>query len=444
VTSARVLKRHLWTLIAGCFLFPIALIGLTFWVDPLQIFHDQPLEKPLYRNVGKEHGSTMRYFGRGALKRHLVRRKDRETVIFGWCHTGNFVVEEVEALGGFSSPLNFSVGGTTWQEISVLFDSAMKCSCVKTVISIAPPFRCGPVDLSAPFPTHMKRFEYLLKEGYLLQKLAFYIKPFDEIPYLVWSVLACKLYEMLPQQMQTLRRKCRPYSRQHCLMNKNFRGAHIVWGKQREALLNKPMKKSISPQLMEIITFIKTRSLEEINARFNTLSPVPDDFFLEKITQRSDVTFHFFIPPMCSFLRKGKCTAGYSYNSNVVQIEDSPSYIANLLYIVNAVKNFPNVYIYAFDDVPEIVGNPANFYPDGYHFGIGINRYILKSMKVGKHRITKANVLEYLRRMADVLLNFDPTPDLEHTVAFEGPLNEESAKAFAAFPPPIGPHPLDP
>jgi hypothetical protein len=269
VTSARVLKWHLWTLISGCFLFPIALIGLTFWADPLQIFHDQPLEEPLYCNVENKPGSTMRYFGRGALERHLVRRKDRETVIFGPCLSGNFVVEEVEVLGGFPSPLNFSVSSTTWQEISVLLDSAMKCSCVKTVIAIASILlHNGPVDLSASFPTHIKRFECLLKEGYLLQKLAFYIrlisfiKPFDGISYLVWSVLACKLYEMFPQQMQTIRRKSRSYSRQAYWMD--LIGKFPKEKKQREALLNKPTNKSISPQLMEIITFVKTRSLKKV------------------------------------------------------------------------------------------------------------------------------------------------------------------------------------
>ncbi|MDR0662433.1 MAG: hypothetical protein LBF76_03550, partial [Holosporales bacterium] len=103
-------------------------------------------------------------------------------------------------------------------------------------------------------------------------------------------------------------------------------------------------------------------------------------------------------------------------------------YIGGLLYVLDEIEAFPNIHLYAFDDVAAITGNTAN-YPNDCHYGIGVNRYILRSLKAGKHQITKDNVLAYLRRMAEVLVAFDPTPDYTHTVSFEGPLNEETEKA---------------
>ncbi|MDR1267576.1 MAG: hypothetical protein LBJ70_04375 [Holosporales bacterium] len=182
------------------------------------------------------------------------------------------------------------------------------------------------------------------------------------------------------------------------------------------------------PELLEIAEFVKTHDLSDVHARFNTV-PRMFDYLLETIAKRPDITFHFFIPPHCAIClaNKGSFT----------------SYIGGLLYLLNAVEHFPNIHIYAFDDVPEIVCNTAN-YMDAGHYGIGVARYILKAMRVGKHRVTKENVLAYLRRVAETLLSFDPTPDLEHTVSFEGPLNESVEEAFTAIPPPMGPSPLSP
>jgi hypothetical protein len=193
------------------------------------------------------------------------------------------------------------------------------------------------------------------------------------------------------------------------------------------------------PELLALKKFLDTHDLAAVNKRFNTTERC-FTHLMEIFTSMDTIRIDLFIPPYCTmawikwkkpFWSPRETEGGFS------------SYIGGILYILDKIEEFPNIHLYAFDDVAEITGNTAN-YSDDIHYGIGINRYILRSLKAGKHQITKDNVLAYLQRMAEVLVAFDPTPDYTHTVSFEGPLNEETEKAFATFPPPMGPEPLLP
>jgi hypothetical protein len=194
-------------------------------------------------------------------------------------------------------------------------------------------------------------------------------------------------------------------------------------------------RREVIPQIKE---FLDTHDLEVVEKRFNTVER-SFSYSMEVMSSMSHVQFDIIISPCCS--------AVWASGQEPILPEsidpELQNYIGGLLYILDHIEAFPNIRLYAFDDVAEIVGNTANYFEQG-HYGIGVNRYILRSIKAGKHRITKANVLEYLRRVVTVILNFDPTPDYEHTVTFEGPLTEESEQAFSRFPPPTGPSPLLP
>jgi hypothetical protein len=192
-------------------------------------------------------------------------------------------------------------------------------------------------------------------------------------------------------------------------------------------------------ELLEIKEFLDTHDLEAVEKRFNTIERC-FAHIKEIISPMTNVQFDFFIPPHCAII--WVCMDDQEVRNPTGTRRGFNDYIGGILYILNKIEASPNIRLYAFDDVAEITGNTANFFDDR-HYGIGVNRYILKSIKAGKHRITKANVLEYLRRMADVLVHFDPAPNLEYTVSFEGPLTEASEKAFSSFPPPTGPSPLE-
>jgi hypothetical protein len=213
-------------------------------------------------------------------------------------------------------------------------------------------------------------------------------------------------------------------SSSRCLTRAQVAGGRRYYGARNYGALSLGDGKPES--LKEVATFVKTHSLEEIETRFKT-RPCAIYFFLARASQRPDMTFVFFIPPFII----GR-TAGIF-----------AQYICGILYILDRIEALPNISLYAFDDVKAITGNLAN-YMDEIHQYIGVHRYMLRSMKVGKHRLTKENVLAYLRGIIEVIETFNPAPDWEHTVGFEGPYNAETEKVFARWPCPTGPHPLMP
>ncbi|MDR2417061.1 MAG: hypothetical protein LBD15_02755 [Holosporales bacterium] len=323
---------------------------------------------------------------------------------------------EAERLGGFSRAVNLGLISMSLADAVMLYDSLLPSSALHTVVQSLDShiFTALKVTPTISWPNET---QFLFDKGPTsLKALAFFFRV---------DVHRAAMRILWRKSLQQGFLQERVYYWGDSF-TKGFRFRHFCLPEKLQAHMIR--LKAARPGLSEITNFVKTHDLAAINARFNTCAR-GFDYLFEKITQRQDVTFHFFIPPHCALAWINK--------------DSFSSYIGGLLYALDKIESFPHICLYAFDDVPEITCNTAN-YNDGMHYGIGVDRYILKSMKAGKHRITKANVLEYLRRMADVLLNFDPTPDFEHTVTFEGPINEESAKAFATLPPPIGPHPLDP
>jgi hypothetical protein len=97
-----------------------------------------------------------------------------------------------------------------------------------------------------------------------------------------------------------------------------------------------------------------------------------------------------------------------------------------------------NIFIYAFDDLPVITNNLANWMDD-HHYAIGVNRYMLKAIGASKHILTPDNVDAYLERVWQNRQYGELYYAPEHTVSFEGPVDED---AFSVYPLPYGPEPL--
>jgi hypothetical protein len=438
---------------------PLALLHLTFWVDPLQIFHDQPFETPMFiSNFGK------RWDIHGAIQRHFFRKQDKETVILGTSMAQNILHKEAEDLGGFRKVVNLSISGMHMGEAALVYDLLLPASALHTVVQSLdssfftvpkpdtvfwnPAFEFPEFLFGNTWEDFVKKLKTFYKIG--VQKAALQIVfvnslggiaklcSFDEQT--VYRILEHPLVKGFLTRLG-LSRRINAQRMAIKIQNQRIKLAHesAYWFSNgiplfrlncspQKLLLRKERLQTTRPGLLEVSRFVATHTLAEINAQFNTV-PRSFDYIFEKISHRPDIAFHFFIPPYCALSWAHK--------------ESFSSYIGGLLYLLDTIETCPNIHVYAFDDVPEITCNAANYMDDG-HYGLGVNRYILKSMKAGKHCITKANVLAYLRRMAAVLLHVDPTPDFDHTVSFEGPLNEHVEKAFAAFPPPTGPTPLEP
>ena len=60
--------------------------------------------------------------------------------------------------------------------------------------------------------------------------------------------------------------------------------------------------------------------------------------------------------------------------------------------VIQAVQGLPGVSVFAFDDVPAIGGDFGNFMDVGHLYNPDVNRYILRSIARGEHRLTPGNI----------------------------------------------------
>jgi hypothetical protein len=345
--------------------------------------------------------------------------------------SANIPHEEAETLGGFRRPINISFFAMTMGELQTVYPVLLQAPELQTVIgSLDAFFFCDPIEGYTLLEEPWFHFLFALKpslKNFWKKLMLFHAWWLHRAAI---SILMCKMYLRFFPDIPS------SYWLSDCVYD--FReNCSARYCKERRRQL-----RLARPRLLEIVSFLKTHSLEEINERFNTI-PRCFDYVFELVAQRPNVTFHFFIPPYSALMWICGKEVRTSQKRSFYAWATLAHYIGGLLYVLDKIEAFPNIHLYAFDDVAEITGNMAN-YMNKSHYGIGVNRYILRSLKAGKRRITKANVLAYLRRMAEVLVSFDPTPNYAHTVSFEGPLNEETEKAFATFPPPMGPEPLLP
>jgi hypothetical protein len=73
-----------------------------------------------------------------------------------------------------------------------------------------------------------------------------------------------------------------------------------------------------------------------------------------------------------------------------------PTFLSDVLLmrrcIVQSLEGLPGVSIFAFDDVPAIGGDFRNFMDVGHLYNPDVNRFILRSIANGEHRLTSGNI----------------------------------------------------
>jgi len=76
--------------------------------------------------------------------------------------------------------------------------------------------------------------------------------------------------------------------------------------------------------------------------------------------------------------------------------------------LVDAVDGLPGVRVYAFDDETWITGDLANYGDEGHIYNEAIKRYLLAAIADGSHRLTRANIGEYVATLRANVLNYEP------------------------------------
>lgn len=74
--------------------------------------------------------------------------------------------------------------------------------------------------------------------------------------------------------------------------------------------------------------------------------------------------------------------------------------------IIESLIEYDNVHLFSFSDDLSITGNLDN-YKDIAHYSEDINSYMLQSMSKNKHRLTKDNYQEYLKKMYHIYSTYD-------------------------------------
>ncbi len=381
-------RKHLWGALALALSIPLLTLLFVLAVDPLQVFHNQ--------TVGTLHYTdNARYRHPGLIRRHFYDEKDRQTALIGSSVLENFLDKEVEEYAELPAPFNFATGGLSYGEALIIYKKLIQSPSIKYIILAFEPHAF--FTLSPDF--------------------------YNDIPYfpqkLYFGTWWERLNAMWTSETLVLAGQAFVFSNDAFLDLEKLRSSVHNYSKAR-------LFTRYGLEFPQNLEQLKTGEIfKKDHVRYHPIisqQPPPPLLALEKalLQTPSHITTYALIPPYSAFGR--------------IPWEN---YEVSVRYLINALKNKSNVQFYGFDDVPEIVQNIANYY-DAFHFGVGVGRYILRSIAADKHRITAANVEEYIQRVQSTR-KLTPYHDPLNTVAFEGETDEEGC---SHFPYPKGNRPL--
>ena len=108
-----------------------------------------------------------------------------------------------------------------------------------------------------------------------------------------------------------------------------------------------------------------------------------------------DIEFYYFIPPYSIYAFDGYDRVG--------ELEKVIEYHERA---IKMILDVPNIKLYSFLDLYEIIENPDN-YRDEYHYGAWVNTQLLQYLKNGEHMITEENYDSYCYEVNNYYLNYD-------------------------------------
>ena len=145
---------------------------------------------------------------------------------------------------------------------------------------------------------------------------------------------------------------------------------------------------------------------------FDTALDVPDNPLISIIRNHPNIMFHLLFPPL-----------------GVVG-SDTPIFdLTNMSFYLKNTKDFTNIMIYDFHDVPYFY--VSNNWRDACHYHHGFNKFMAYCIEHNLHRVTAENYEAYKQHVRDVLKSFNPSdyPDrpttFEELVAYEESLHPE-------------------
>ncbi|WP_299394573.1 hypothetical protein [uncultured Desulfovibrio sp.] len=355
-----------------------AIMIVIIYVDPLQVLHNQ-------RSKVEYYYSQQRYRTAGLIRRHFLDDQDKETAIIGTSMMENTLARDVERLAGLPRAMNLSFGACLYGELGPVYRMLLKSPSLKhLIVGFMGKAYLGDYPglwPDTPFPQALYR---------------------DNLPA---KLVAMYHAGSLKMALEILLGCCKEAT------DLNMAGPWMSMSSREK-----------------LFSYFAHHYREEIRTQepfkpFGGITPALHSYVENLLRTPEHIQVYVIINPF--FL-------GYSLPFDL--------YEQGLRFILNSVKYKKNISIYAFDNVKNIVCNAAN-YKDVNHFGIGVNRYILRSIAARKHIITEDNIEKYLDEVKALKTSMPLYVDTTSTVAFEGPLDES---LFFDSPLPEGRQPLIP
>ena len=381
-------KLHTLLIILTPVIYMLGVASVVFYVDPWQIYHEQKTdgEPTLY-------WSNQRYTNAGITRTEIYQKGFFKTIWTGTSVTEDLYAPEVAEYTGFGPALQLTVVHGFPMEQFTTLQYALESGSVQCVIwEMNPPYLA------------MKKQKQWWNPNYEFPSYLYTESKFRKLKYLINSTAFKQSLQMLQHNLKWKDNNSSYYMDTACEKHSFTRFLDIAREKK-------------------IDNFSLT--MADIDASHIEIPTM--ELITKLVSSYPKTQFYLYIPPL----------PAYRYAQNK---EEAAYFVVFSRQLAALAAQHPNTTLFGFDDVPEINENLAN-YRDTIHYGIGVDRFILKSMHDKKHRITPGNVDAYDRHFLDVVTTYQPTIDMEHTISFEGPVDEER---FQAYPPPHGPAPIAP
>ncbi len=331
-----------------------------FLKDPLQIWHKNFIGKTKYAHA------------RLAIKA-FIRDYDFDSVIVGNSHSENTSSKNASKLLG-GKFFNLSISGSTMYEKKMILNYLFKYRDIKKVIYIIDSHYLNLENEHESYP--ISTYGFLYNDN-----------PIDDYKiYLNDKFMPCALG--FTKCTNSIKDIDRPYAWFEDEIHARRFGGFDKWLKYKDDSQISANFKTI----LDIAKQIPEISIDEEYKR--SLHKYLDENLLEVVASNPKVEFYIIIPPVSDL------SLAISIRSDVFYKEE-----ALLRYLVENENKYPNMKIFAFENLKEIT-NIKN-YKDLTHYTADTNDFILESLRKNEHLINKNNVNQYINAVYRKAISVD-------------------------------------
>ncbi|MCB2186648.1 MAG: hypothetical protein KQJ78_09540 [Deltaproteobacteria bacterium] len=354
---------------------PIIAVGVfNYTVDPFQIYRQQTLVKPSFCKEQRPQNA--------GLIRSYLAQSGYDSLILGSSVADNYIPSHVAQWFGWQKAMRLTINGCYIDQQIYLLEQALRTGAIKNVFWSVRPEEIlteekDQIPVRRELPYHLYTASWWDDGPYLfsLDNAAFSWQTLRGT--LPWEPDLNRLYDFM-DRIRTARLAAMQFSLYY---------------------------QQVSARLRYFFPPILPKQ-----------APQPSDFppgfsrLVATIANHSHTNFVILFPPVSRWALKAKTIWPGALRR----------YFTVQWALVEALAPLPNVRVYGFDDVEEVVGNLAN-YMDAAHFHWGVNDWILLQIACRKHLLTKNNISDYLTRTHQSLSDYRPYFDYQRMIPVQGP-----------------------